>query len=256
MTSSEKSSKSKFLNNEFSHDMIYSNDIIIAQHNKGYRFNADSMILSWFICRFLNNRKSKTALEIGSGSGIIPIILKKRGVLAEIDCFEIQESLYNLAVYNIEKNNIQGLRPFLGDFRTICKNGSTLYDFIFTNPPYFSLSSGKMSPDSEKAIAKHEVSGELKEFFNLSVKILKERGDFFFVYPVSRIQYALTHAFNNKLFLKNIFLFREYPDTSPTLFAAHLSKGKINHNALSEIITIREKDDSYTSDGNNIFFGK
>lgn len=254
MISSEKYFSSTLFKNEITLNKIYSNNIVIAQYKNGYRFNADSMILSWFISKHLNFESFYSCLEIGSGSGIIPIVLNGRGLSFQMDCVEIQESLFKLLEYNLRNNKISNAAPFHSDFSDFARNNKKKYDVIITNPPYFPAEKGKLCPDKEKACSKHEVSGNLKEFFERSFSLLSQKGSFFFVFPVSRIQYALTSAELNNLYLKRIMFFSEDHNKQPGLFAAQLIKSKPGTLTSSSIAYIRNKDGSYTTTGNEIFF--
>jgi tRNA1Val (adenine37-N6)-methyltransferase len=253
MISSEKCSES-FASDEVTYDKIYSENTYIAQYKKGYRFNADSMILSWFISIFLKKNNRAKGLEIGAGAGIIPIILQRRGILIDIDCIEIQKSLFKLLEYNIKQNNALNLNPVLSDFRLFSKECENKYDIIFTNPPYHPSDTGIINPSMEKAVAKHEFNGDLKTFFELSFKILMPKGEFFFVYPQSRIQFALSSAENSGLYLKDIYFFKEKPLSPVNLFAAKMVKTKKCNCSDSKIITMRNIDGSYSKTGREILF--
>ena len=234
---------------------IYSDNIFITQYKNGYRFNADSMILSWFISKFSNKKTYRKGLEIGSGSGVIPIVMNDRGFNnIDIDCVEIQETLFKLLTHNIKANNSLNLNPVNQDIKEFAKRCDRKYDFIFTNPPYFSTGRGVLNPCAEKAVAKHEVEGNLKTFLKLSYNILTSKGEFFFVYPVSRIQEALHYAENARFHLKKILFFKEYEKTPVTLFAAKMIKSDKRGNSVADIITMRNEDNSYTELGREILF--
>jgi tRNA1Val (adenine37-N6)-methyltransferase len=254
MISSERSSSIFSPDNDITFDNIYSKNIVIAQNKKGYRFNADSMILSWFIFNFTKKKIIKKMLEIGSGSGVIPLVLAERGMRAQTDCVEIQQSLYELLCYNVQRNGASNINPLFGDFRDIPFKKENLYDIVFTNPPYFPHDKGIVSPDAEKSGAKHETFGNLKDFMGTAQKQMTSTGEFFFIYPLSRIQKALSDAQIFGLFAKDIRVFQEYNHTPPNLFTARLSKGKQGNNCTFNVITMREKDGTYTETGKNILF--
>ena len=145
---------------------IYNKNTELYQNRNGYRFNSDSMILSWFVNRTCSGLCSEnSALEIGAGSGIVSIVLKRRGFLPKIDCVEIQKSLCEILEKNIERNSLTGeIAAFCADFNDFAKTKRKKYDLVFVNPPYFAKESGHLSIDSEKALAKHEVAGSLADF--------------------------------------------------------------------------------------------
>ncbi|HSW61669.1 MAG TPA: methyltransferase, partial [bacterium] len=184
MISLERSFK-KTESDDITVDKIYSRDIEICQKKQGYRFNSDSVILSWFIYRILGGKKIHHSLEIGSGTGVVPIILNRRGFLSTIECVEVQAGLFDLLKKNISKNKLEDhLLPKNIDFREITKDKNFKFDLIFTNPPYFGVDTGKINPDNEKAISKHEFFGSLADFMSVSKKILKPGGHFVFIYPL------------------------------------------------------------------------
>jgi len=249
MTSLEKFSEN-LENDSVTVDRIYSRDIKICQHRNGYRFNSDSVILSWFIYRILGGKKINRSLEIGSGTGVVPIILKKRGFASAIECIEIQPGLFNLLQKNISDNKLEdSLFPKNRDIREITKEKDVKYDLVFTNPPYFGVDNGKINPDNEKAISKHEFSGSLSDFMSVSKKILNPGGHFIFIYPLSKIFFAMGSAMKNDFVLNHIFLFRENPDLSPVSFCAHLVFKGQTPVTVTDMITMRDDKGNYSKTG-------
>jgi tRNA1Val (adenine37-N6)-methyltransferase len=258
MTSSERSSEIVFENidlDDVSLDRIYSADIKIFQKKSGYRFNSDSVVLSWFIHRVLKKKKIKNALEIGSGSGIIPIILNKRGFRSTVECVEIQKDLYELLKKNIEINGLtESLVPVNADFRELINIRKEKVDLVFTNPPYFGINDGKINPESEKAIAKHEFSGSLTNFISLSKKILNPGGHFIFVYPLSRIHHALGGKNTEDFVLNDICFFRENELSTHKSFCAHFVYKGLAALANTDLITIRDNSGNYSKTGEEIMY--
>lgn len=251
MTSSGKSYK----NLETSRDAIFRPDIFIVQHKKGYRFNSDSMILSWFINEISLKYQIKNSLEIGAGSGVVSIVLKNRGFKPDITCVEIQDDMFELLKENVCQNSFShAIFPIHDDFRNFSSNSRIKFDLIFTNPPFFGIDSGKMNENSSKALARHEFSGSLKDFFSSSVKILKKNGHFIFVYPVSRIQYALQSAGNCGLSLKDICFFRENSSVAPSSFTAHLVFKPTDSCVSPDLVTMKDVSGEYSYTGRKIMY--
>ncbi|MBR4532845.1 methyltransferase [bacterium] len=244
---------------ELTLNKIYNKSTELYQSKNGYRFNSDSMILSWFVNRICSGLSSEnTALEIGAGSGIVSIVLKRRGFLPKIDCVEIQESLYEILEKNIESNSLTGeIFPFYADFADFAGTKRKKYDLIFVNPPYFAKESGHLSIDSEKALAKHEVAGSLADFFEISGKVLRKGGKFIVIFPASRLQFALFSAAKSGYTLKNIAFFRENASTKPATFAASFVLG--SETALfslsdAEIFELRDMNGEYSETGMEIMY--
>lgn len=255
MTSLGKSSKKNSILSETSGDVIFSEDTVIIQPKKGYRFNSDSMILSWFIHKILIENEIKDALEIGAGTGIISIVLKKRGFKPQITCVEVQEDMFFLLSKNIINNNLSDdLLAVHEDFRIYADNVKAPVDLIFSNPPFFGISTGKINENSTKALCRHEFFGTLNDFFISSTKILKKNGHFIFVYPISRIQYALGCARSCNLMLKNICFFRENNSVAPSSFTAHLVYKSSESSSCPELITMRDETGGYSQTGKKIMY--
>ena len=246
---------------ELTLNKIYSKNTELYQSKNGYRFNSDSMILSWFAektCCDLGSENS--ALEIGAGSGIVSIVLKRRGFLPKIDCVEIQETMFKILEKNIAHNGLSAeITPVFADFLAFAAEKRRKYDLIFVNPPYFAKESGHLSADSEKTLAKHEVAGSLADFFAASTNILRKSGKFIVVFPASRLQFALFSAAQHGYTLKNIAFFRENAETKPATFAASFVFG--SETALfslsdAEIFDLRDMNGEYSGTGMEIMYEK
>jgi tRNA1(Val) A37 N6-methylase TrmN6 len=254
MTSSEKSSDHI---KEVTSDKIFNDSTFIDQFKNGYRFNSDSMILSWFIFKILSGKDLPTSIEAGSGTGVVPIVLNCHGFRSRTYCFEVQKNLFRLLRQNIENN---GLSDTLTPINDSFLNSSMLFtkkcDLVYTNPPYFPVDAGRHSPNSEKAKARHEFFGSLNDFLLSASKILKDKGHFVFVYPVSRIQFGLSSATKAGFSLRHLYLYQENPSVSPSLFTAHLILSNSEAAPKTELITMRDHDGEYTSVGREIMYDK
>ncbi len=244
---------------ELTLNKIYNKSTELYQSKNGYRFNSDSMILSWFVNRICQNSGSEnSALEIGAGSGIVSIVLKRRGFLPKIECVEIQETMFRILEKNIWHNGLNGeIVPVFADFISFAAEKRKKYDIIFVNPPYFANESGHINSDSEKALAKHEVAGSLADFFAASKNILRKGGKFLVVFPASRLQFALFSAAEHGFTLKNIAFFRENSFTKPATFAASFVFG--SETALfplsdAEIFELRDSNGGYSGTGMEIMY--
>ena len=238
-----------------SRNRIFSEDTLLRQSITGYRFTSDSMLLSWFTA--LNAPEScSRALEIGSGTGVVSIVLKRRGFKASVDCIEIQNSLFELLEENIRENSLsESLTPVLADFSLFCNEKHPKYDLVFTNPPYHQTTHGRVADDPEKAIAKHEICGSLESFMADAAKILRVDGRFMLVYPAERLQYALTSASKHGYHLKNIIFFRETAKSAPSTFTADFvfnPKKENSYAAKSGIVTLRAENGEYSETGEEI----
>jgi len=254
MISSEKSSDQI---KEVTSNKIFNDTTFINQHKDGYRFNSDSMILSWFIFKMLFKKDIAISIEIGSGTGVVPIVLNCHGFRSKTYCLEVQENLFKLLGQNIEKNGLSDiLIPIKDSFLNNPLPAVKKCNLIYTNPPYFPLDAGRPSPNSEKAKARHEFFGSLNDFLLSASKILKDKGHFIFVYPMSRIQFALSCATKAGFSLRHLYFYQENPSVPPSLFTAHLVLSNCEAVSKTELITMRDSAGEYTSIGQEIMYDK
>jgi tRNA1Val (adenine37-N6)-methyltransferase len=156
----------------------------LSQPEKGYRFSIDPFILAAHIKK-INHKK---ILDVGCGCGIIPLILSDKSSCCKITGIEIQEELYLCAKKNIIANKLETTINIIhGDINNIHPpdiNGKT--DIIVSNPPYIKKGSGRLNPDSQKAIARHEITLDIDMLFKCSDRLLKKKGKLYLIFPASR----------------------------------------------------------------------
>jgi tRNA1Val (adenine37-N6)-methyltransferase len=166
-------------------DTIFSGKIRILQERKGYRFSIDAILLSGFVRL---NRRDRV-IDLGTGVGVIPLILGKRGEDAEeIVGVEIQEKLAALAQRNVRINGLEDLISiYQGDMKELHNTFSpSSFDVLVTNPPYYRVSSGRINPSSQKAIARHEITCTIDDVLQTTRYLLKEGGRIFVIFPATR----------------------------------------------------------------------
>ncbi len=158
---------------------------------EGYRYSVDALLLAGFI----RSKESKLKiLDIGTGSGIITLLLSKRFPDWEFSAMEIQKELCDIALdnFNIHNLNVDLLE---GDYRLI--EGQDIYDLIVSNPPFFN--NGHRPSNESVAIARHEVVGDMKSLIGKAQKLLKAGGYFYVIYPADRITELLSELSSKKL---------------------------------------------------------
>lgn len=156
----------------------------LFQPQKGYRFSADSLLLA----EFIQPRPNERILEFGGGCGIIPLILAKKNSSVKIISIEIQDELISCARKNIKLYHLEEQIEFIHeDANTGWKKLSKgTFQRIITNPPYREAGKGRLNPDSDKAIARHEISLSLKDIIQWSRELLAPGGKINFIFPSSR----------------------------------------------------------------------
>lgn len=157
----------------------------IIQARDSYRFSVDSILL----VNFIRVKDYEQVIDLGTGSGIIPLLLfgKRKGL--SIYGVEIQEDLADMAKRSVELNKLQDhITLIQEDFRNIKKIfKSNQFDVVISNPPYISLGQGKINPLNSKAIARHEIKGNLEDLISASNHLLKNKGRIYLVYKSNKL---------------------------------------------------------------------
>ncbi|MGQ9693945.1 MAG: tRNA1(Val) (adenine(37)-N6)-methyltransferase [Thermodesulfobacteriota bacterium] len=166
-------------------DTLFGGQLQVIQKKEGYRFAIDALLLASFV----QPRPQDQVIDLGTGCGIIPLILAYQKKAQKIVGVEIQPSLADLARRNVLINNFGGqIEIWERDFRELKEeNRREFFDLVITNPPYRRLGAGRLNPHPEKAIARHELKATLPDILQISYFILKENGRMVIIYPPSRV---------------------------------------------------------------------
>jgi len=173
------------LNNNEKIEYLEDKGLKIIQANDSYRFSVDSILL----LNFIRLKNFENVIDLGTGSGIIPLLLfgKRKGL--SIYGIEIQKDLADMARRSVELNKLQNnITIIQEDFRSlknIFKNQQ--FDIVVSNPPYLSLGHGKVNPSSSRAIARHEIKGNLEDIIVVSNYLLKNKGRIYLIYKSARL---------------------------------------------------------------------
>ena len=195
---------------------------------KGLKITEDAILLSEFMKEYFskkckNLKEKKSFLEIGAGQGIISLLLSELDIISKIFAVEIQKEVFSTLKKNIEINNLnEKIIPINKNIKSI--NGE--YDFIFSNPPYKKINSGKMPKNKTEQICKYEVLLTLEEIILEIRRLLKNYGEFFLVVPNSRLNDVFRYIYENRL---NILSVKVNKYKKIDLVVVHGKKGgKIN----------------------------
>lgn len=161
-------------------------DIKLYQRKSGYRFSLDALLLYDFIEQPI----AKSIADLGAGSGIIGILLARKFKNARVLLIELQESLYDLALRNIEVNGVADrveiIKEDIKEKNKMAKL-SGKFDLVVSNPPFRKPVSGKISLEREKALARHEISLKLEDLISTAGHMLKNRGRLCIIYLPDRL---------------------------------------------------------------------
>ena len=158
----------------------------IIQNERGFCFGIDSVLLSDFA---KNIKKNSLVLDLGTGTGIIPILLCGKTELKKVIGVEIQEEVSDMAKRSSKLNNLedrfQVLNEDILNLNKIYENQT--FDAIVTNPPYKKKDTGIINEDERKIISRHEITANLEDFIKVSKDLLKDKGEFYMVHRPERL---------------------------------------------------------------------
>lgn len=195
--------------------------MVILQKKDGFRFGEDAVM----VAEFFKSTKNGKLLDIGTGTGIISLILSRNPKIDSITSVEIQEEMAGMAKRSVEKNNLSERVEVLNiDIKKL--NRGNTYDYIVSNPPYMKSSNGKVNPHSMKAISRHEITLNLKELIDQSKRLLKPGGSLTLIYRSERMVELLNNLSHSGFYPKRIQnIFSENTKVSK-LFMIEAIKGK------------------------------
>ncbi len=203
-------------------DILCEEKLKFFQKKDGYRFSIDAFL----IANFVTLKKGERLLDIGTGCGIIPIYLAKRGYTNDMLGVEIQDDLFHLAMKNKVLNNMSDHIQFLkGDIRShVSKLKKEPFNVIVSNPPYTKKNSGRISPGDSRHIARYESFLDLSELLSTTAALLNKKGRFCVIYPSKRLGELIYTAGLNKLELKRLRLIYPKKNEEANLFLAEFLK--------------------------------
>lgn len=157
----------------------------IIQRRDGYRFSLDPVLL----CAFARVGQGETVCDLGTGSGVIPLLLAKRTAAARIVGLELQQEMADRARRSVQLNGLQEKVDILeGDLRQVRQLlAAASAQVVVANPPFRRPDSGRLSPRSERARARHEIAGGLADFVDAAAYLLGTGGRCYMVYLAERL---------------------------------------------------------------------
>lgn len=160
-------------------------DVKLFQPKTGYRFSVDALLLE----NFISAKRLGKGMELGAGSGIISILLARRLKNVKIFAVEIQESLAECAKKNVKLNKLDArIEVLTEDIKNLKKVfPANRFDFVFSNPPFRKVKSGRLSVDEERAAARHEINITLSGLITTTSYLLKNGGRFYLIYHPFRL---------------------------------------------------------------------
>lgn len=218
----------------------------IIQNPSKFCFGMDAVLLS----NFAKVKKGENVLDIGTGTGIIPILLEAKTDGKHFTGLEIQEESADMARRSVFYNHLEEKIDIVtGDVKEAANLfGSVSFDVITTNPPYMIGAHGLQNKDSAKAIARHEVLCDLDDILCESAKILRPGGRFYMVHRPFRLAEILSKMCSYKIEPKRMRLVYPYIDKEPNMVLIEGSRGGNSRMKVESPLIVYKEKNRYTDE--------
>lgn len=236
----------KLNENERIDDLEFKN-LKIIQNKNWFCFGIDSVLLSDFAKEIKNNSQ---VLDLGTGTGIISILLSKKTQAKKIYGIEIQKEVAEMAKRSILLNNLEKeieiINKDIKQLNEIFDNNSI--DAIVTNPPYKKEKSGEKSENLVKLISRHEETASLEEWIQISFKLLKDKGELYMVHRPERLVDIISLLRKNKLEPKILQMVYSNIQKEPKLILIKAVKNAKSFLQVKKPLIIYDEEGNYTEE--------
>lgn len=245
--------KENLKENERIDDLQYKG-LQIIQNTKGFCFGIDSVILSDFA---KNIKKGSKVVDLGTGTGIIGLLLCKKTELKEIVGVEIQKEVAEMANRSIKLNKLEDKFKILNtDINKIFEDKlleKNKFDVVVMNPPYKEKGTGKINEVDSKIISRHEVKATLSDFIKVASNLLKDKGEIYIVHKPERMPDIIQKMRENKIEPKEIKTVYSNKKTEASLILIKGIKGANKFFKILEPLYIYEENGEYTKEIKEIY---
>jgi tRNA1Val (adenine37-N6)-methyltransferase len=232
-------------------DTFFNGRIRIKQDRSGYRFSIDAVLLAYYA----NPRVGDRVLDLGTGCGIIPLILSFRNSKITVFGVEVQPVLAEMADFNVKDNRMEDR------IRILCRDMKSLkpevisgpVDLIVSNPPYRKSDSGRINPDRQRAVARHEIRATLSDVIQAARRMLRPAGRFVTIYTAERTAELLTQMRSERIEPKNIRSIHSYSQSDAKLVLVEGMKAGRPGTTISPPLILYEKNGDYSEEVKQMF---
>ena len=218
----------------------------MIQNNQGFCYGIDAVLLS----AFAKVKPGEDVLDLCTGTGIVPVLLKAKTSGRHFTGLEIQEKSADMARRSVAYNHLENQITIIqGDVKQAEKLfGAASFDVVTCNPPYMTADHGLTNPHLPKAIARHEVLCTLEDVIAQTSRVLKSRGRFYMVHRPFRLAEIMGVMMTYKLEPKRMQLVYPFVDKEPNMVLIEGLKGGNPRITVEKPLIVYEKPGIYTED--------
>lgn len=218
----------------------------IIQKEQGFCFGMDAVLLS----DFASVRDGGRVLDLGTGTGILPILMEAKTKASYLAGLEIQSEMAKMAKRSVQLNHLESKIEIVeGDIKeasAIFSHDS--FDVITSNPPYMIGQHGLVNPSDTKAVARHEILCTFSDISDAARKLLKNRGKLFLVHRSFRLAEILNQLSKDGLESKRIRFVHPYQEKESNIFLLEAVKGGKSRMVIEPPLVVYKAPNQYTDE--------
>lgn len=227
------------------------NGYYIIQKQNGFKFGVDAVLLS----DFAKDAKSKSTLDLCTGTGIVPILLAAKTTTPNICALEIQENIAEMAQRSVEYNKLtERVHITQGDLKNAPEiYGRGTFDKITVNPPYMKCGAGLQNDTDTKSVSRHEVLCTLDDVIRVSAQLLISKGRFFMIHRPARLADIMCGMRGHKIEPKRLRFVHPSEGKAPNLVLIEGMKDGGDELKILPPLYVHNADGTYTDEIDEIY---
>ena len=232
-------------------DDLQRNGLKIIQKTDGFCFGMDAVLLSGFA----NVKRGEKVLDMGTGTGIIPLLLSAKTQGESFKALEIQKEIAEMAARSVAMNHLEEKIEIVnGDIKEASRIfGAASFDVVTTNPPYMNDAHGLNNPTEVKAISRHEVLCTLEDVVREGAKVLKSGGRMYMVHRPHRLIEIITAMKQYKMEPKRMCMVHPFKDKEANMVLIEAVKGGGSWLKMEAPIIVYKEPGVYTDEIYDIY---
>jgi len=232
-------------------DDLQRNGLKIIQKTDGFCFGMDAVLLSGFA----HVKRGEKVLDMGTGTGIIPLLLSAKTQGEHFTALEIQNEIAEMAARSVEMNHLEEKIEIVnGDIKEASRIfGGASFDVVTTNPPYMNDAHGLKNPTEVKAISRHEVLCTLEDVVREGAKVLKSGGRMYMVHRPHRLIEIITVMKQYKMEPKRMCMVHPFKDKEANMVLIEAVKGGGSWLKMEAPIIVYKEPGVYTDEIYSIY---